>query len=275
MRFVRAAVIIIFISALGIFGVSQAVELRNRDPHAPEITSDREVLEIPCEYTQEQLTEGLTAADQEDGDLTSQIVAGSFSRFVEPGVCNLTYVVFDSANQPGSLTRQVKFTDYHSPRFTLAEPLVFSEGEGSYNEVMNRLGATDQLDGNLSDWITQTDTDVNYQRAGTYTATFEVSNSFGDIESQGLPIHVVASEGRSLEILLNTGIVYIEKGGAVDAAAYIEELLNAQGNNLDTGLVTSESNVDTQTPGCYEIHYQAADGQGNTGETWLIVIVEE
>lgn len=275
MRFVRAAVIIIFILSLGIFGVSQVVELQNRDPHVPEITSDREVLEIPCEYTQEQLTEGLTAADQEDGDLTSQIVAGSFSRFVEPGVCNLTYVVFDSANQPGSLTRQVKFTDYHSPRFTLAEPLVFSEGEGSYNEVMNRLGATDQLDGNLSDWITQTDTDVNYQRAGTYTATFEVSNSFGDIESQGLPIHVVASEGRSLEILLNTGIVYIEKGGAVDAAAYIEELLNAQGNNLDTGLVTSESNVDTQTPGCYEIHYQAADDQGNTGETWLIVIVEE
>ena len=275
MRFVRAAVIIIFILSLGIFGVSQVVELQNRDPHVPEITSDREVLEIPCEYTEEQLTEGLTATDQEDGDLTAQIVAGSFSRFIEPGVCNLTYVAFDSANLPGTLTRQVKFTDYHSPRFTLTEPLVFSEGEGSYSEVMSRLGASDQLDGNLSDWITQTDTDVNYQRAGSYTATFEVSNSFGDTVSQGLPVHVVAAEGHSLDILLNTGIVYIEKGGAVDAAAYIEELLDTQGDNLDTGLITSESNVDPQTPGCYEIHYQAADDQGNAGETWLTVIVEE
>ena len=53
MRFVRAAVIIIFILSLGIFGVSQVVELQNRDPHVPEITSDREVLEIPCEYTEE------------------------------------------------------------------------------------------------------------------------------------------------------------------------------------------------------------------------------
>ena len=119
MRFVRAGVVMIFILSLVIFGVSRVVLFQNRDPNEPEIVSDREILEIPCEYTQEQLLEGLTASDQEDGDLTSQIVAGSFSRFIEPGLCNMTYVVFDSADQPASLTRQVRFTDYHSPRFTL------------------------------------------------------------------------------------------------------------------------------------------------------------
>ena len=62
----------------------RVVLFQNRDPNEPEIVSDREILEIPCEYTQEQLLEGLTASDQEDGDLTSQIVAGSFSRFIEP-----------------------------------------------------------------------------------------------------------------------------------------------------------------------------------------------
>ena len=54
--------------------------LGSRDVSDPVITSDRDVLEIPCEYTQEQLMEGLTASDAEDGDLTDQIVAGSFSR---------------------------------------------------------------------------------------------------------------------------------------------------------------------------------------------------
>ncbi|HIX38870.1 MAG TPA: hypothetical protein H9738_13555 [Candidatus Blautia pullistercoris] len=275
MRFVRAAVIIIFILSLGIFGVSQVVELQNRDPHVPEITSDREILEIPCEYTQEQLTEGLTATDQEDGDLTGQIVAGSFSRFIEPGVCNLTYVVFDSANQPGTLTRQVRFTDYHSPRLTLTEPLTFQEGEGSYNEVMNRLGAVDQLDGDLSDWLTQTETDVNYQTAGTYTVTFEVSNSLGDTVSQALPVHVMGSDNHSLSIDLTGGIAYIQKGGVLNPEDFVEELRDSQGNSLDTGMIRSDSNVDLNTPGVYEIHYTADDGGGNTGETWLTVIVEE
>ena len=274
MRFVRAGVMIIFILSLVIFGISRVALLQDRDPNEPEIVSDREVLEIPCEYTQEQLMEGLTATDQEDGDLTSRIVAGSFSRFIEPGLYNLTYVVFDSANQPASLTRQVRFTDYHSPRFTLTESLVFTEGEGSYNELMARLGAQDQLDGDLTDWITQTDTDVNYQRAGSYTTTLEMSNSLGDTVTQDLPIHVVAAEGHSLEIILNTGIVYIDQGGGIDAGSYIEELLDNQGNSMDTSLISSESNVAPQTPGCYEIHYQAEDGQGNSGETWLTVIVE-
>ena len=139
---------------------------------------------------------------------------------------------------------------------------------------MGRLGAQDQLDGDLSDWITQTDTDVNYQRAGSYTTTLEMSNSLGDTVTQDLPIHVVAAEGHSLEIVLNTGIVYIDQGSGIDAAAYIQELLDNQGNNLDTSLISSESNVDPQTPGCYEVHYQAEDGQGNSGETWLTVIVE-
>ena len=274
MRFVRAGAAIIFILSLVIFGVSRVALLKDRDPNKPEIVSDREVLEIPCDYTREQLMEGLTATDREDGDLTSKIVAGSFSRFIEPGLCNLTYVVFDSTDQPASLTRQVRFTDYHSPRFTLTEPLVFAEGEGSYNELMARLGARDQLDGDLTDWITQTDTDVNYQRAGSYTTTLEMSNSLGDAVTQDLPIHVVAAEGHSLEIVLNTGIAYIDQGSGVDAGAYVEELLDNQGNNLDTGLISSENNVDPQTPGCYEIHYQADDGMGNAGETWLTVIVE-
>lgn len=275
MRIVRTAVIAIFVLALGIFGVSRAVSLKDRDPNGPEIASDREVLEIPCAYSPEQLMEGMSASDPEDGDLTDQIVAGSLSRFIEKGVCNLTYVVFDSANQSASLTRKVKFSDYSSPRFTLTDPLVFGEGEGSYSAVMERMGAEDQLDGDLTEWLTQTDTDVNYQRAGSYTVSFEVSNSFGDTVTEDLPVHVIAQEEQSLSILLSTGIVYVQTGGVIDPGAYIRELRDSQGNSLNTGLISAESNVDFQTPGCYEIHYRADDGTGNTGETWMTVIVTE
>lgn len=64
MRFVRAVVIILFIASFGIFGVSQVISLGKKDETIPQITSDREVLEIPCEHTQEQLLEGMQAEDE-------------------------------------------------------------------------------------------------------------------------------------------------------------------------------------------------------------------
>ena len=140
MRWIRTFIILFFILAAAVFGVSRVQEFRERDETIPVITSDREILEIPCDYTQDQLLKGLTAYDEKDGDLTDEIVAGNFSRFLSPGLCNVTYVVFDSSDQPGTLTRQVRFSDYHSPEFTLTEPLVFEEGRGSYSAVMERLG---------------------------------------------------------------------------------------------------------------------------------------
>lgn len=275
MKFVRTIVIILFILAAAAFGISKAVELKNRDTSIPEITSDREVLEIPCDYTEEQLMEGLTACDAKDGDLTAEIVAGNFSRFLSPGLCDLTYVVFDSSNQPGSLTRRVRFTDYHSPDFTLTDPLVFEESEGSYTTVMDQIGATDMLEGDLSDWVIQIDSDANYQKSGDYHVQMEVTNSYGDTSSLSLPVHVVKSGSQSMEIVLSSWIVYLDPGSEIRPADYVTALYNGNGESIGAEAVSWESGVDTQTPGVYEIHYMASDGQGHSGETWMTVVVRE
>lgn len=275
MKLVRTIVIILFILAATAFGISKAVELKNRDTSIPEITSDREVLEIPCDYTEEQLMEGLTACDAKDGDLTAEIVAGNFSRFLSPGLCDLTYVVFDSSNQPGSLTRRVRFTDYHSPDFTLTDPLVFEESEGSYTAVMDQIGASDMLEGDLSDWVIQTDSDANYQKSGDYHVQMEVTNSYGDTSSLSLPVHVVKSGSQSMEIVLSSWIVYLDPGSEIRPADYVTALYNGNGESIGAEAVSWESGVDTQTPGVYEIHYTASDGQGHSGETWMTVVVRE
>ena len=274
MRLVKIGLIIVFLVSAGLFGVTGLMKLGSRGDEKPVIESDGEALEISCEYTKEDLLLGVTASDEEDGDLTDQIVAGSFSRFVDPGVTGLTYVVFDSQGQSASLTREVRFTDYHSPRFALSEPLVFREGEGSYTEAMERLDAVDQLDGSRKDWIVQTDTDVNYSTAGNYTMSVEVTNSLGDTASAGLPVHVVNAQSRNVQIALTQGIVYLETGEEIDPASYISGVTGPNGAALDPGTVSAQSGVDVNTPGCYEIHYQASDGAGNAGETWLTVIVE-
>lgn len=275
MRIVRLGLIIVFLLSLGLFGVTEAAQFVLQDRTEPEITSDRDVLEITCDYTEDQLMEGLSASDEKDGDLTSQIIAGSFSRFIEEGVSNITYVVFDSSNHPASLTRKVHFTDYHSPRFTLTEPLVFSEEEGSYTEAMERLGATDQLDGDLKDWITQTDTDVNYQRIGAYTMNVRVESSLGAVSELALPVHVVSGESRNVDIALNGGILYTRTGSEINPMDYVREVTDSRGDQLDTSTIDVSSNVDTSQPGVYEIHYEVNEGNGSSGETWLTVVVTE
>ena len=79
------------------------------DPTKPVITNETGELEISTSYEESDLLEGLKAQDEKDGDLTDQIMVGNFSQFIEPGVCNLSYVVFDSSNQAATLTRRVKF----------------------------------------------------------------------------------------------------------------------------------------------------------------------
>lgn len=274
MRYIKIAVLAAFVLGLGLFGTAQIREFMNRDTTMPVIKSEEDTIEIPCAYTQEELLQGITAEDEKDGDLTSQILVGNFSRFIEKGVSDLSYVVFDSSNHPATLTRKVKFTDYHSPRFTLTEPLIYREGEGGYEETKSRLGATDLLDGDLKEWVVQTESDVNYQKAGTYHITFQVENSFGDSSSVALPVHIT-NNASLLNIQLQSPIVYIQKGAEVNPNAWISGVTDGAGNPLDPAIVTAVSYVDSNTAGCYEIAYNADDGQGNTGETWLTVVVQE
>lgn len=274
MKLVRIAVIVIFIGAAGVFVLSVVREFQNRDRTEPVITSDREVLELTCDYTQEELLEGMSASDEKDGDLTGQILCGNMTRFIEPGVCQVTYVVFDSGNQSASLTRKVQFTDYESPTFSLSEPLVYEVGEGDYQTSLDRIGATDLLDGNRKEWITQTESDVSYGKAGSYHMTLEVSNSYGDSSELAFPVHVLEEEENQVEITLKQGLIYVKQGETLHPEEYIDGVQAANGSSLSADAVSWENGVNSEVPGVYEIHYTAEDRAGNFGNTWLTVVVK-
>ena len=73
----------------GLFVLSEVQERMDEDPHSPVITCDTDEIEIPVDYTREQLMEGVHAEDQEDGDLTDEIITGQFSQFIDDGVSEL------------------------------------------------------------------------------------------------------------------------------------------------------------------------------------------
>lgn len=271
MRNVRIAVIVFCILSLGLFGAGIIREKQNEDPTKPVITSDRDTLEVSVNYDESDLLEGLTASDERDGDLTDEILPGEFSQFIEKGLCNLSYVVFDSSNQAGTLSRKVRFTDYESPRFTLNQPLVFTTAQTD-NNALNRIGARDDLDGDISIQVKQTASTINYSKEGNYTIDVEVTNSFGDVEKQTLPVHVINVPNQELQITLTQNLIYIKPGESFVPTDYIESCTDWNGNEISTSLVSVSSEVNTQEEGCYEVHYEASNNDLN-GETWMTVIV--
>lgn len=279
MKYLRAAVIVLFLLGIEVYGASRIGDRLNRDGTIPVITSDREVLEIPCEYTEDMLTEGLMAYDGSDGDLTDQIMVRSLSHFQEKGISEVNYVVFDSSNQSAAFTRPVRFTDYESPRFTLTEPLVFQTGRGG--RAMDRIGAVDSVEGDISSLVIQTGSNINYSEAGDYAIQVEVTNSFGDFQTAGLPVHIVDSIPSAVRLDLASPLIYVGLGGEFDPMTYAPAVAGPEAGAEDAEL-RAESGVNTMEPGVYEVRYQAVRPGENEesagevlGETWMIVIVRE
>ena len=212
-RLLRGVSIAALVAAILLFAAAQVNERMNQDDTLPTITADSDTLEVPCAYTTDQLLAGVTASDVKDGDLTSQVLVGNFTRFIDPGVCDLNYVVFDSSEHMATLTRRIHFTDYHSPRFQLSEPLVFAESTTNNTDVRALFSAYDVLDGDLTDWITYVETDAAYNNPGDYTITMEVRNSFGDTVSYAFPIHIYERNTQDFDITLTEPLVYVEQGG--------------------------------------------------------------
>ncbi|HIS52641.1 MAG TPA: hypothetical protein IAC15_07880 [Candidatus Onthomonas avicola] len=290
-RWLRGFSVVALALAVVIFAAAQIVDRMGQDDTMPEIACDSDTLEISCQYTTEELLAGVTAWDERDGDLTDQILVGSFSRFLEPGVCDLSYVVFDSSEHMATLSRRVHFTDYHSPRFSLSEPLCFAEGMTNNTEVRELFHASDVLDGDLTDWITYVETDAAYNNPGDYTITMEVRNSFGDTVSYAFPIHIYERNTQDLDISLTQPLVYVTQGDGFDPEDYVDSISDNSGDEYSLDLLEITSNVDTSTPGLYEVHYEIGNDTGAQedgddqltsieddslyGQIWLTVIVEE
>lgn len=264
MRYIRIAVILLFAVSLGIFGAGKVRKASQQDPNVPVITADTDAIEVPVEYTQEDLLQGMQAYDEEDGDLTSEIMIGEFTPFFAAGKCNLNYIVFDSANQPGVYRREVTFVGYEPPQFTLSRPLVFRAGETE--SAYDLIGAQDMLDGDISDMVRLIGENASYLVAGDGTIEVEVSNSLGDSSQLTLPVHVIAADQTVLN--LSTPIVYINAGDSFDPDIYKEGITDADGETLALSEITARSDVNTQEAGVYEVHYTSGDA-----ETWMTVVV--
>lgn len=284
MRIFRLIVIIVFVTCLGLSVGTGIWDKCRNDKTIPEIHTDEVVLNLSVSDPPEKLLEGLTAMDEKDGDITDSIMVSGTSYFLEKGEITVKYVVFDSDNNFGSLSRKVKYTDYHSPEFSLSQPLIFTRNTNNVS-ILDHVQAVDQLDGDITDKIKMSGNGIDVKSAGVYPITLEVTNSYGDRTEVETNV-VVQDSGLSGSIILSDYLIYIDRDSEFEAGDYVESVISSGKEQLKTeGLQVYDGNspicdinvngdVDTAIPGCYQLEYTFKTSRSE-GSAWLTVVVRE
>lgn len=302
MRGIHKIVMAVFLLTVLCFVAFLGITYLGRDTEGPDITDKEKTIKASIQDSDEDLLEGIKAVDEKDGDVSDSLIIEQKS-MGDDGRCVLSYAAFDNSNNVSKGSRTVEFTDYHSPRFTINQPLRFVLG--SESAIMDAVGAEDCVDGNISTRIkiTKEDENEDYSGEGIYNYQLEVTNSMGDTSI--LPISVefyVDSYEERLyhpNMYLTAYVVYLEKDSEFEPMDYLKSVeigseMYVFDENIGTDTqqeptpeeekavsgvisydkVKYQSDVDTSEPGYYTVEYSCMSQDGYTGTSQLIVVVE-
>ena len=265
------------------------------DTRGPVIHADGTLMEVRVKDGEEILLEGVSARDSSDGDVTDSVEVENISTFYGDKKRLVTYVAFDSDRHVARATRELRYTDYESPKFNLTEPLQYLPGK-----VNLKISALDCLDGDITSAIKLVVEDpITTDQPGKYKATFQVANSAGDVSSLPVTIEILdITEQAGVSIQLSRYLDYVPLGGQFDPYAYLDSVkinnreyrvVRGQGNFnnetigrneeivIGTDMITVNGNVDMTQAGTYPIEYSITIDKGHTdvitSHTTLYVVV--
>ena len=257
------ALLAVAVLFLGIFSFAQT---GNDDTTAPVITLLGEA-EVTIEVGETYKDKGATALDDVDGNITDDINVDNPVDTGKVGKYTITYNVSDAAsNAATEVTRVVNVVDSSAPVITLqGQPVITVRLGNTYTDA--GATATDDVDGDLTDSIV-TVNNVNTERVGRYTVTYNVSDSNNNVATQVVrTVNVVDTtdpivilNGNS-EITLDLGEIYNEEGAI------------ATDNADDALTVDITGTVNTNIVGVYTLTYSATDNSNNTVSIIRVVTV--
>lgn len=291
MRRIRIFSIVLFVLAIIVFGLVEYKMWLSSDATGPTIEMPEKSITVSVGAGDEAVLSGITAADDKDGDVTDSLIVENFTNFIGKGRRNVTIAAFDSDNHVTKVTREVVYSDYRGPKFTLSGPLRFPKNTDT---VLSYVGAEDVLDGNLTSNIKiSTDFNIQVDTEGYYNVVFSVANSAGDVAELPVTVEIynVSDESQKPQIGLSEYIVYTKVGSAVDPLSYIEhvqvgaaEYVKDESGVLrnsvnENDVITAEdfvitSQVDYNVAGVYEIVYELEVENRKPGSVRLVVVVE-
>ncbi len=252
------------------------------DSEAPVFQVADEVLTLSVADEEDAYFQGISASDNVDGDVTASIVLEKIGSINENHEVNVTYAAFDDSGNVSKITRTVRYTDYHSPRFHLDEPLLYLYGRNF--DIDSAVHVYDVIDGDISRKIKPTlVSQVSVSTEGIHQMLFRITNSLGDTVELQLPVEVYPTSKYNATLTLTEYLIYIPQGSNFDAYDYLDQF--RYGDNaislrefLPMDIKTTiDGRVDTNIAGVYPVTYTVSYEVGMASYTALsklIVIVE-
>ncbi|MBR5094184.1 MAG: hypothetical protein IK095_03730 [Oscillospiraceae bacterium] len=293
MRRLKILLLVFFLVVFAVFMITNIHEYLTSDYTAPEITAQSDVMHVSVSVTDKELMEGMTATDNLDGDVTDSLVVVSLSKFIAKDTRRISYAAFDANNNVGTYSRELIYTDYHSPHFVMTEPFRFVAGNSTY-DYLRHIRAEDCLDGNITPQIKITfgNTETASESVSNQKVNIQVTNSAGDNASLQLTATFEDFDTYSkASPALSDYIIYVKAGEKPDLRSYLTGVWMA-GNvrkfsdlkfDPDKDVKIMDNNANYNVPGVYRVTYRltraTSDAVGGTyrtdfGTTTLIVVVE-
>ncbi len=290
MKKVRTIVIMFFLASCAIFSIYIFKTHMVEDNTPPEISCDSDEISVSVNAEDAEILQGVTAVDNRDGDITDSVTISSMSHFISKGRRTVTYIVFDKANQAGSIQRTLTYTDYTSTKIHLIKPLRYTPSEADKANLLEYMTAEDCLDGDITNQIRTTLSDSYYSlEPGEYELMIQVSNSAGDVCAVPVNVEIVDSSDREENNksypMLSEYIVYTGVNQELDLDSYLSGII--QGTNeytfekdekyleITKEDITVTSHVDYSKEGVYTVEYTYEGKEAPAAVTKLYVVVEE
>lgn len=312
MKIARIILTVICVLCLVGGGRYWQIRITTEDTTGPVLSASPNEIEMSIEATDAELLEGVSAYDDQDGDVSESILIESIDKIADGDTdeFEITYVAFDSSGNVGRLTRSLIYTDYSHPHFEISEQLRFAQN--STWSLLDYIVATDCLDGDISPFVTiEGSEDIQSDSpTGTYKCTLSVTNSVGDTAQ--VPIQVEIYENSDEEqsyrpsIALTTYLTYVKLGDSFNPEDYLYRLTDGTEYQIDPGdmveietgggtewvtekeangengdwinvsEITITSSVDTSIADSYTVLYTyTSERTGYDCKARLIVVVEE
>ena len=293
MKKIRILIIIVFAIVTAVFIGYRWWEKKTSDFKGPVISAESDKLEASVNITDEELLQGMTAVDNLDGDVTSTLVVASRTKFIRKNTVKVNYAAFDKNNNVGTFVRELTYTDYVPPRFSVNAPLCYVESDTRNTaQILRNITAYDCIDGDITSQITFNTGDLRTIDEGVKAQTISlmVSNRSGDTGVVDLEIRFEDYNiFNQQKPHLSAYLVYVKAGEArPNFIEYADGI--GFGNNVtsfaDAGfersadLRVNTSRIDFETPGTYQAVYtlsqRTEDGRrAELGSTHMTVVVEE
>ena len=270
MRRSNTVFIAAFTAVVVLFGIYFLVQLGKNKNANPALVVPEEPLTVSVNDGDDVLLAGIIANDPEDGDLSGEVIVEGLSSFADDMSRTVTYAVCDKNGNVSKKTRQLFYSDYVPPRFSMDGQIIIS----AWNDrtVMRHLTACDGAEGDISGRITIGENVQVDSYTGLYTAVAEVRTQSGIVEKETVAVLVAPPVSRILPtVTLDTYLLYVDLGGVFDPYSHVESVVYNSGNG--TGIVTAIGEADTSTAGDYLIEYTAESSDGNIGRAYLTVCV--